>query len=88
MTVQEVIRDRRPKGSERAAVAIRADIVRVTRGRPTHWVVVHDIAQRLGLDEEVVEAAVQHAIDLGWFVGDGNPPHSVRLSMASTQQLS
>ncbi len=74
------------QGSERAAVAIRDDIVRVTGGRPMRWVTVHDIAHRLGLDDDVVEVAVQRAIDRGWFVGDGDPPHSVRLSTSFGQQ--
>jgi hypothetical protein len=76
------------KGSERAAIAIRDDIVRVTGGRPSQWVTVHEIAERLGLADEVVGSAVQRAIDSGWCVGDGAPPHSVRLSMSSLQQLS
>jgi hypothetical protein len=76
------------QGSERAAIAIREDIVRVTRGRPNQWVAVHEIAGRLGLATEVVETAVQRAIDDGWFVGDGAPLHSVRLSAGSLQQLS
>ncbi|MPZ30895.1 MAG: hypothetical protein GEV13_07835 [Rhodospirillales bacterium] len=61
---------------------MREDLVRVTRGRPCHWVTVRDIAQRLGLGDEVGEAAVRRAIEQGWFVADGEPPHSVRLSVA------
>ena len=57
--------------------------MRVTRGRPKYWVSVHEIAQRLGLNDDVVDAAVQSAIERGWFVGDGHPPHSVRLAMTS-----
>lgn len=75
-------------GSERIAVAIRDDVLRVTRGRPTLWVQVDDVAHRLGLDHAVAAAAVQWAIDSGWFVGDGEPPHSVRLRVSSLQQLS
>ena len=65
---------------ERAAIAIRDDVVRVTRGRPTRWVAVHEVAERLGLPNDVVELAVRRAIDSGWVVGDGEPPHSVRLT--------
>jgi len=43
-------------------------------------VTVHEVAQRLGLDDEAAEAAVRRAIEEGWFVADGDPPHSVRLS--------
>lgn len=63
---------------------MREDVERLARGRPCHWVPVHDIAQRLGLDVEAGDAAVQRAIKRGWFVADGNPPHSVRLSVLLT----
>lgn len=76
------------KGSERAAIAIHDDVVRVTRGRPMCWVPVHEVARRLGLDDEVAQAAVHLAIESGWFVGDGEPPHSVRLAASRMQQLS
>ena len=65
-----------------AAQAMREDVVRVTGGRVAQWVTVHDIAQRLGLDDNVADAAVRQAIDEGWFVADSDPPHSVRLSTA------
>ena len=70
--------------TDRTARAMRDDVVRVARGRPCHWVTVHDIAQRLGLDDEVSEAAVRRAIERGWFVADSDPPHSVRLSVVPT----
>jgi hypothetical protein len=70
--------------TDRAALAMREDLVRVAGGRPCHWVAVHDIAQRLGLDDDATDAAVRHAIDQGWFVADGEPPHSVRLSVVPT----
>jgi len=83
-----MIQDGRPKGSEHAAIAIRDDVMRVTRGRPNSWVSVHEIAQRLGLDDQVVDPAVRFAIDRGWLIGDGYPPHSVRLAFTSMQELS
>jgi hypothetical protein len=67
--------------TENAARAMREDVMRVSRGRPCHWVTVHEVAQRLGLDDETTEAAVRRAIKEGWFVADGDPPHSVRLSV-------
>jgi hypothetical protein len=70
--------------TERTARAMRDDVVRVAKGRPCHWVTVHDIAQRLGIGDDVSDAAVRHAIKQGWFVADGNPPHSVRLSVVLT----
>jgi hypothetical protein len=83
-----VIQHGRPEGSEHVAIAIRDDVVRVTRGRPNCWVSVHEIAQRLGLDDQVVDQAVHLAIDRGWLIGDGYPPHSVRLAVTSLQELS
>ena len=70
--------------TDRTARAMRDDVERVARGRPCHWVPVHDIAQRLGLDDETGDAAVRRAIDQGWFVADSEPPHSVRLSVVPT----
>jgi hypothetical protein len=70
--------------TDRAVRAMREDVVRVAGGRPCHWVAVHDIAQRLGLDDTRSDAAVRRAIDQGWFVADGDPPHSVRLSVVPT----
>ena len=70
--------------TEQAARAMREDLVRVAGGRPCHWVAIHDIAQRLGLDDDRSDAAVRRAIDQGWFVADGDPPHSVRLSVVPT----
>jgi hypothetical protein len=72
--------------AELAMAAVRDDVLRVTRGRPMHWVAVHEIAQRLGLKNDVIETAVHLAIAKGWLVGDGEPPHSVRLTMSSIQQ--
>lgn len=69
---------------DRTARAMREDVVRVAKGRPCHWVTVHDIAQRLGLDDDSSDAAVRRAINRGWFVADGDPPHSVRLSVVPT----
>jgi hypothetical protein len=63
---------------------MREDVARLARGWPCHWVPVHDIAQRLGLDGVVAEAGVRRAIERGWFVADDAPPHSVRLSVVQT----
>ena len=69
--------------AENAAQAMREDVMRVSRGRACHWVTVHEVAQRLGLDDETADAAVRQALDHGWFIADGDPPHSVRLSVVS-----
>jgi hypothetical protein len=68
---------------DRMARAMHDDVLRVTRGRPCHWVTVHDIAQRLGLADDASDAAVRRAIAHGWFIADSEPPHSVRLSVVA-----
>jgi hypothetical protein len=75
----------RSEDADRAARAMREDVVRVSRGRLCHWVTVHEVAQRLGLTDETTEAALRRAIEQGWFVADGDPPHSVRLSAVAMQ---
>jgi hypothetical protein len=75
----------RSEDADRAARAMREDVLRVSRGRPCHWVTIHEVAQRLGLDDEAAEAAVRRALEHGWFVADGEPPHSVRLSVVAIQ---
>jgi hypothetical protein len=82
-----VIKQRQFKRSERAASVLRDDVLRVTRGQTMRWVAVHDLAHRLGFEDDVMEAAVRSAIERGWFVGDGDPPHSVRLSTGLIQAL-
>jgi hypothetical protein len=69
----------------RTARDMRADVKRVTGARALQWVIIHDIAGRLGLTDELTEAAVRHAIEQGWLVADGEPPHSVRLSAVALQ---
>jgi hypothetical protein len=64
---------------------MRDDVTRVSRGRACHWVTVHEVAQRLGLDDETTKAAVQRAVAERWFITDGDPPHSVRLSAVAAQ---
>jgi hypothetical protein len=81
-----MIQERQPAGAEWASAAIRDDVVRVTRRRPKQWVVVHEVAHRLGIADEVAADAVKSAVDKGWLVADGNPPHSVRLPTSLTRQ--
>ena len=71
--------------ADRAAQAMRDDVGRVAKGRVCHWVAVHEIAQRLGLTDDVADAAVKRAIEQGWFVADAEPPYSVRLGALFAQ---
>lgn len=74
------------KASEHVIAAIKDHIVRVTGGYTLHWVMVHDMAQQLALDDDIVKVAVQTAIERGWLVGDSDPPDSVRLSASLVGQ--
>jgi hypothetical protein len=67
--------------TDQTALAMREDVERVAGGRACHWVAVHDIAQRLGLDDDTSNAAVRRAIDQAGSWADSDPPHSVRLSV-------
>ena len=48
-----------------AACAMQKDVTRVNGDLPCHWVTVHEVAQRLGLDDAASEAAVRQAIEHG-----------------------
>ena len=74
------------KASEHVIAAIKDHIVGVTGVYTLHWVMVHDMAGALALDDDVVTVAVQAAIERGWLVGDSNPPDSVRLSASLVGQ--
>lgn len=65
--------------SLRTISAVLEDVQRTTNGQPTHWVGVHDIATRLHLEDDVVEAAARFAIEKGYLVASGTPAHSVSL---------
>jgi len=71
---------RLPKGSTKLARILREDVVAITRGRPMRWVMVHELGLRhADAGEAAVNAAIALAIDKGWMVGEGAPPHSVCL---------
>jgi len=73
-----------PHPSLRTISAVLDDVQRTTKGRPKHWVVVNDIASRLHLENEVVEAAARFAVNKGYLVASGTPTHSVSLRTSAT----
>lgn len=75
-------------GLERAAHAICDDVVRRTGGERLHWVMLREVAERLGLDDDVAQVAVRHAIEEGWLTGEGEPVRTVCLPPSPLQQLS
>ena len=46
------------------------------------WVMVDEVARRLGLDDAAVDAAIRQAEAKGLRVAEGTPPHSVCLKAA------
>ena len=67
---------------------IREDVRSITRGQPMRWVSVHELTLRHALvREEAVEAAVALAINKGWMIGEGKPPHSVCLTDTGRRSL-
>jgi hypothetical protein len=59
------------------AQALATEVEVRSRGLHMHWVVVDDLAPTLGLDGEVLQAAIDHAIHKGWLIGEGNPTQRV-----------
>jgi DNA-binding MarR family transcriptional regulator len=58
------------------------DIRHATGGRHMRWVMVDEVARRLGLDDAAVDAAIRQAEAKGLLVAEGSPPHSICLKAA------
>ena len=58
------------------------DIRHATGGRHMRWVMVDEVARRLGLDDAAVDAAIRQAEVKGLLVAEGSPPHSICLKAA------
>ena len=44
---------------------------------PVRWVAVQQIARRLRIHHSSAIAAVRVAVDRGWLIAEGSPPHSI-----------
>jgi hypothetical protein len=44
---------------------------------PVRWVTVQQIARRLSIHHSSALAAVRLAVDRGWLIAEGSPPHSI-----------
>jgi hypothetical protein len=44
---------------------------------PVRWVTVQQIARRLRIHHSSAIAAVRVAVDRGWLIAEGSPPHSI-----------
>src|SRR5260370_25148184 len=54
-----------------------AEVDHVTAGRPVRWVTLQQVARRLKVHHSSAAAAVRVAVDGGWLIAEGSPPHSV-----------
>jgi hypothetical protein len=44
---------------------------------PVRWVPMQQIARRLSIHHSSAIAAVRVAVDRGWLIAEGSPPHSI-----------
>jgi hypothetical protein len=63
--------------NETLARHIVADIDRVTAYSPMRWVALKQVARRLKVHQTSAAAGVRVAVDGGWLIAEGSPPHSV-----------
>jgi hypothetical protein len=63
--------------NETLARRIIAEVDHVTAGRPMRWVTLQQVARRLKVHHSSATAAVRVAVDSGWLIAEGSPPHSV-----------
>lgn len=72
--------------NETLAHRIVAEVEHVTAERSVRWVTLQQIARRLKIHHSSAAAAVRVAVDGGWLIAEGSPPHSV--CRASAKQVS
>ena len=62
------------------ARALCAKLARVSDDTPMEYRMVRRMARVLALDYETADAAIGYAIQRGWLIGKGEPPHSISLT--------
>jgi hypothetical protein len=62
---------------ETLARRIVAEVDHLTAERPMRWVTLQQVARRLKVHYSSAAAAVRVAVDGGWLIAEGSPPHSV-----------
>jgi hypothetical protein len=67
---------------EKRARAVCAGLVRATESEPMQWRMVRLIARSVAFDYKTADAAISYAIQKGWLIGEGIPPHSICLTDA------
>ena len=55
---------------------------------PTHWVAVQEVAERMHLERDVVDAVVRRAVGQGRVLAEGEPPHRVTFRTADLTDFS
>jgi len=73
-------RVRRTSLVEKRARAVCTGLARVNRSEPMQWRMARLIARSVAFDYKTADAAISYAIQKGWLIGEGVPPHSVRLT--------
>jgi hypothetical protein len=63
--------------NETLARRIVAEVDHLTAERPMGWVTLQQVARRLKVHHSSAAAAVRVAVDGGWLVAEGSPPHSI-----------
>lgn len=73
----------KPKPPLGLARKLRDDVYAVTAGRPMRWIMVGELGLRHpNTSVATLDAALALAIEKGWMIGEGTPPHSVCLTDA------
>jgi hypothetical protein len=72
--------------NETLARQVVAEVDQVTAGRAARWVTPQQIARRIKVHHSSLTAAVRAAVDSGWLIAEGSPPHSIRLTDAGRSQ--
>jgi hypothetical protein len=73
-------RTKRTSLVEKRARAVCAGLARVTEPGPMPWRMVRLIARSVAFDYKTADAAIDYAIQKGWLIGEGEPPHSICLT--------
>ena len=59
-----------------------SEVARITVVGGLDWVMLHEVARRLKIDEASAEAAMRRAVDKGWLIVEGSSLYRVRLTDA------
>jgi hypothetical protein len=74
-------RTKRTSLVEKRARAVCAGLARATESGPMQWRMVRLTARSVAFDYKTADAAISYAIQKGWLIGEGEPPHSVCLTV-------